>query len=105
MKNFAIFILFEYLLSGSNSISTFLAVPVQQNLVLSQTATPNQDKSNSVLGKELFLANCGKCHKLYLPSDFSRQKWGSIIKKMQKKAKLTNEETQLVLNYILEDLK
>ena len=101
MKNFALLILFQYLLFTSSSISTITVVPKN----LAAVSRLNQNKSKSISGKELFLANCGKCHKLYQPSDFSRQKWVAIMKKMQKKAKLTDEETQLVLNYILEDLK
>ncbi|BCY28764.1 cytochrome c [Flavobacterium okayamense] len=52
-------------------------------------------------GKTLFENNCGKCHKLFSPDDFTKEEWEPIVSRMQKKAKITDEQRDLVYNYLV----
>ena len=51
-------------------------------------------------GGNLYKNNCAKCHKLYKAEDFSREDWVPIMKRMQKKARITDAETLAVYNYL-----
>jgi len=41
---------------------------------------------------------------LYPSNAFRADQWPSIIKRMQKKARITDDETALIQNYILSEL-
>ena len=51
-------------------------------------------------GKSLFEANCGKCHKLFEPSKHNPEEWKVTLARMQKKAKISDEETASIYNYL-----
>jgi cytochrome c5 len=53
-----------------------------------------------VEGKNLYESNCTKCHKLYDPTDFSKEDWKQIVSKMQKKAHLTDDQGVTIYNYL-----
>lgn len=55
-------------------------------------------------GKSLYENNCAKCHKLYDASDFSKEEWKSIVRRMQKKAHLTEDQGANIYNYIVSKL-
>ena len=50
--------------------------------------------------KSLYENSCNKCHKLYSPSEFSKEEWPRILKKMQKKAKLDDPQIAGIQDYI-----
>lgn len=51
-------------------------------------------------GKGLFETHCARCHKLYSPTDFTQTEWEPILKKMQPKARLDDQQIDLVREYI-----
>lgn len=51
-------------------------------------------------GKMLYENNCGKCHKLYNAKDFSSENWKPILAKMQKKAKISDEDREKIYAYL-----
>jgi cytochrome c5 len=51
-------------------------------------------------GKKLYKAKCKGCHALYSPKDFKLKKWKENLKEMKFKAKLTNNEYELILKYL-----
>jgi hypothetical protein len=53
-----------------------------------------------VLGRNLYVNNCGSCHSLFLPERFTAGEWTKILSEMQKKAKCSNQETDLINNYL-----
>lgn len=55
-------------------------------------------------GKELYNNNCGKCHKLFDTNAFNADEWEPILKRMQRKAKLTDEDMVFVHDYVLTSL-
>lgn len=56
-------------------------------------------------GKDLYDNNCAKCHKLFNPTDFSKEDWGPIIARMQKKAHTDDVQTAKIYNYVTNGLK
>lgn len=55
-------------------------------------------------GKSLFEAECGKCHDMPVPNHYTKEKWMPIMNSMAKKAKMTEEERDLVYNFVTNDL-
>jgi len=56
-------------------------------------------------GEELYNEKCGGCHQLYPKGKFSSEKWRSEIETMSKKAKLSDEEKRMMLEYFTDDKK
>lgn len=52
-------------------------------------------------GANLYINNCANCHKLYKAEEFSKEDWVPIIKRMQKKARITDAETVAIYNYLV----
>lgn len=55
-------------------------------------------------GQSLYDKNCGGCHKLYKPTEFSKEDWKPILVSMQKKAHLDDAEMALISDYISSQL-
>jgi len=51
-------------------------------------------------GKSLYENNCAKCHKLYDTKDFTKEQWQPIVLRMQKKARISDEQREKIFNYI-----
>lgn len=51
-------------------------------------------------GKSLFENNCGKCHGLYNPKDFNAEQWTPIMSRMQKKARISDEDREKIYAYL-----
>jgi len=56
-------------------------------------------------GRNLYGNNCANCHELYPPADYSKEKWVPIMKRMQKKARITDAETLAIYNYLVTQTK
>lgn len=71
--------------------------------------TPAADAASSTSenvakGKTLYENNCGKCHRLFSPSEETAENWEPILKRMQKKARLEDADMGLVHDYIFANL-
>lgn len=53
-----------------------------------------------VEGKSLFENNCAKCHDLPKPKDFTKTEWIPIMVSMQKKSKISDEESNKIYAYL-----
>lgn len=53
-------------------------------------------------GRDLFASKCSGCHKLPYPSKFKVSQWDSILVPMKIKAKLTDGEQLMILNWLKE---
>lgn len=71
-----------------------------------KTATAMKTESATVTnaqyleGKTVYEAKCGRCHKLFSPDKGNMTQWTKWLNAMAPKAKLTDEEKQMVTNYI-----
>ncbi|WP_462253964.1 hypothetical protein [Ferruginibacter sp.] len=67
------------------------------------TRTPTDrsgTKSPEMLGQSTFNAKCGKCHGLKVTTDYTADRWISIMQVMATKAQLTEIEKENVLAYV-----
>ena len=79
--------------------------PVQVPPKIVETNVPNEAVVSALEeGRSLNEKYCANCHKLYPSKAFRADQWPSIIKRMQKKARITDDETALIQNYILSEL-
>jgi mono/diheme cytochrome c family protein len=56
-------------------------------------------------GQVIFTSHCGKCHQLYQPEEKSVAKWNAVLPPMIKKAKLSDEQGELVRAYVMANVK
>lgn len=66
------------------------------------SSTPEVKVSEATLaeGKMLYENNCGKCHKLFEPSAYNKERWVKILNWMAPKAKITEEQKAKVFAYV-----
>ena len=58
-------------------------------------------KENLQKGRELYVTNCASCHQLYLPGKYDKKDWGTWLDDMQSKANISNQQKQLIYNYLV----
>ncbi|MEW5677352.1 hypothetical protein ABGT15_13635 [Flavobacterium enshiense] len=73
---------------------------VQKEVVKQEAEAAVMLTENQLHGKKVYENNCAKCHKLFEPSSHSATEWKPILERMQKKAKISDEETASVYNYL-----
>lgn len=52
-------------------------------------------------GRQLYIDNCGSCHMLYLPKQFTAEHWKNEIDSMRTRVSITEREKQLIVDYLL----
>jgi len=67
---------------------------------LADTQKTGVSTDTLVLGRNLYVNNCGSCHGLYQPERFTTKEWEKLMPGMQKKAKCNNEETAIITKYL-----
>jgi cytochrome c5 len=61
--------------------------------------------ASALQGQTIYTEKCGACHKLFKPEKFSEAKWRHEVPEMAKLAKISAEDENLVLTYVLESIK
>ena len=56
-------------------------------------------------GAAIFTESCQNCHELPKPNEHNEQQWSKIMDRMAPKAKLTDEQKQLVFQYVISERK
>ena len=51
-------------------------------------------------GKSLYGMNCAKCHELYDAKSFTAEEWTPIVLRMQKKARISDEQREKIYAYL-----
>jgi len=54
-----------------------------------------------MIGRTLYINHCGSCHNLHLPEQYTRAHWEKEIPDMQRKAKISDNETKLITSFVL----
>ncbi len=54
-----------------------------------------------VIGRNLYVKNCGSCHNLYKTDQFTKKEWAKAMVVMQKKTKCNDQETKLIMKYLI----
>jgi mono/diheme cytochrome c family protein len=68
-------------------------------------ATPSTTAAPEVQGQSTYNAKCGKCHGLKVVSDYTADRWASIMAVMGPKARLSETETANVMAYVKTNAK
>lgn len=68
-------------------------------------ATPAGTASPAVMGQTTYNAKCGRCHGLKVTTDYTADRWASIIQVMAPKAQLNDTEKENVLAYVRANAK
>ncbi|MGC8803345.1 MAG: c-type cytochrome [Bacteroidales bacterium] len=53
-----------------------------------------------LMGRQLYIRNCGSCHSLYLPEKYTRDQWKDIVARMQKPAKINDKQAHIIYRYL-----
>ncbi len=66
---------------------------------------PKQASNNASLaqlteGRKLYVTRCSSCHQLYKPQQFTPVIWNKNLNDMQLRAKINDEQKQLILLYL-----
>ncbi|MGX7668714.1 cytochrome c [Flavobacterium pedocola] len=75
-------------------------VVVQQEIAKEEIKAAVMLTENQLHGKTVYENNCAKCHKLFEPTSHSATEWKPVLERMQKKAKISDEDTASVYNYL-----
>jgi hypothetical protein len=67
---------------------------------VSDDATPTASLEELQQGRTLYINNCGKCHDLYSPDDYSASQWRGIMPGMSQKTRMSTTEVTLVTKYV-----
>jgi mono/diheme cytochrome c family protein len=51
-------------------------------------------------GRTLYINRCASCHNLYQPSAYTHADWAPILDRMQKPAKITDDEKRTIAKYL-----
>lgn len=52
-------------------------------------------------GRTLYVKYCNTCHNLHLPKEFTADKWSKNLHEMQERAKISDQEKELIYNYLI----
>jgi len=55
--------------------------------------------ADTLVGKEVFVTRCGRCHELPKPEQFTFHRWNEILTTMVPKARLTAEQSAHITAY------
>lgn len=90
-------ILFSLILVAAVACTTQLYVPSAGNVDKVEQASLAELQQ----GHDLYMNNCGKCHKLYKPGSKSNQEWEKVLGFMAPKAKLNADQSNLIYKYLV----
>ena len=90
------------------SCSSKLAIPTETDAERGASLFTEYDLQKLIAGKEIYMENCGLCHNLHQPKEFSTEKWQAITPKMVAKVnkktgmeKINADQQELLIRYLL----
>jgi mono/diheme cytochrome c family protein len=93
-KCFILVLILALTLSCKKSSTGSLYIPV------SDDATPTATIEELQQGRTLYINNCGRCHDLYSPDDYTVNQWRGIMPGMAPKTRMSSSEVTLVTKYV-----
>ncbi len=76
------------------------AVVLMPQVPVTVAEAPTYTPENIREGKTLYENSCGKCHMLFATTDYKKEDWDPILKRMQPKAKLDDFAIEQIRTYI-----
>ena len=90
-------VLIALIFVGAVACTSQLYVPTEKNVNKVEVASLSELQQ----GHDLYVNNCGKCHKLYSPGSRSNIEWKKALTEMAPKAKIDNDQMYLVYRYLV----
>jgi cytochrome c5 len=78
-----------------------LPAPTQANAARAAERYPGATLADLQRGRGLYVDHCSGCHSLYAPSEHTAHDWPKLLGEMAKRAKLSDPDTTLVLEYLV----
>ncbi|MBK9985124.1 MAG: hypothetical protein IPP15_22665 [Saprospiraceae bacterium] len=78
-------------------VSSFM---VAVNLCISHPSSIAEQQERLLAGRKLYVDHCSGCHNLHFPKEYTEDQWKSNLDEMQVKAKITDDQKQLILDYL-----
>jgi mono/diheme cytochrome c family protein len=92
---FAVLVTFTVVGCAKDSTNTSaLYVPTTADVTANATLEELQQ------GRALYIDNCGSCHGLYSPDDYSASQWHSIMNSMAPRTHMSAAQISLVTKYV-----
>ena len=82
------------------AVVLMLGCSTTKKVVVAQPETKTVMSQTALQGQTLYENNCKRCHRLYNASEFTAARWPSILDSMQKKAKITDQQKELISEYL-----
>jgi len=89
MKNKIIILVFACTLFSCNPT---LYIPASSDI---------KEQQQLLSGRKLYVDHCSSCHNLHFPKEYDTEGWKKELDKMQMKAKITEDEKQLIFEYLI----
>lgn len=83
------------------SCSTMLIIPQETDAGRGKLIWGDYSFEDLKTGHRLYINSCASCHNLYIPSNYSAERWKDIMQKMGREAKLTKSEKDLITKYLI----
>jgi len=93
---------------ASLAISVVLAIGcgvALQMPTIAEAQRENVSLDTLLQGRQLYINNCASCHTLYLPGHLTQNEWRKQMVPMQKKAKISDKQKDLILTYLFSGSK
>ncbi len=88
------------------SFSTLIVLSCASKLYIPKEETNNNEDIAALKeGRTLYVNNCANCHQLYMPNQFNKTDWAYNLDQMQTRANITNEQKELIYNYLAQGSK
>lgn len=78
------------------SCAVTLYIPTEKDAIKYNTSLENLKQ-----GRELYINKCGKCHTAFSPSKYTAQQWAPQVNRMQKRAKVSDIEKEMINQYLI----
>lgn len=85
--------------------SILLLISCSSQLYVPIEATSTVSLEDLKTGREIYVKKCSSCHQLHLPNQYTEKVWSSNLNEMQVRAKITNDQKQLIYQYITSEPK
>jgi hypothetical protein len=76
------------------------SIPAADELVVAGGLSGETEVAALRRGRALLVTDCATCHRLFLPSEYSPEQWGGIVKRMSLRASLSAEQSADLERYL-----
>ena len=75
--------------------------PTDRHVSRAQAEWPGTTRQSLEHGRDLYVARCSGCHTLFAPTAYPAKRWREVLGKMARRARLSREQSELVLHYLV----